>query len=258
MSLTKNTVTVTNISDLSSTPNATEGLTAAQLQARFDKSSLDHKTYINDVLTVEQDAINTTIETRTSSGWIATTGAYASATTITVASGAAAKYRKGDKIKLTQTTVKYFSIIGVADTVLTVTGGSDYSVADAAITDMYYSHEATPIGFPTYFNYTPTVTASSGTLTTTSASAKFTVVNGFCMITGSTTITNKGTASGTLNTSLPVANAAASVGSGRENAATGVMVQILAETNLAKYYKYDGSTVIVDGYTILYALTYNI
>ncbi len=36
------------------------------------------------------------------------TWTYASATTITVPSGAASKYAKGDKIKLTQTTVKYF------------------------------------------------------------------------------------------------------------------------------------------------------
>ena len=59
MALTKTTVGVTNISDLSSTPNETEGLTATQLQAKFDKTGSDLKTYINDTLTVEQDAINT-------------------------------------------------------------------------------------------------------------------------------------------------------------------------------------------------------
>jgi len=55
MGLTKTTVGVTNISDLSSTPNATEGLTAAQLQAKFDKTGADLKTYINDTLTAELD-----------------------------------------------------------------------------------------------------------------------------------------------------------------------------------------------------------
>lgn len=59
MGLTKTTVGVTNISDLSSTPNATEGLTAAQLQAKFDKTGSDLKTYINDTLTAELDAILT-------------------------------------------------------------------------------------------------------------------------------------------------------------------------------------------------------
>ena len=55
MALTKATFGVTNISDLSSTPNATEGLTAAQLQAKFDKTGADTKTYINDTLTAELD-----------------------------------------------------------------------------------------------------------------------------------------------------------------------------------------------------------
>jgi len=90
-------------------------------------------------------------------GWltVADSWAYASASTITVPSGAASLYQKGDKIKLTQTTVKYFYIIRVADTVLTVTGGSNYTVANAAITSPFYSHQESPIGFPQYFNYVP-------------------------------------------------------------------------------------------------------
>jgi hypothetical protein len=89
------------------------------------------------------------------------TWAYASATTITVPSGAASKYSVGDKIKLTQTTVKYFYIVGVADTVLTVTGGSDYSVADTTITDNFYSKSDNPQGFPAVFNWTPVFTGFS-------------------------------------------------------------------------------------------------
>ena len=88
-------------------------------------------------------------------GWIDANEewAYASASTITVPSGAALKYAKGDKIKLTQTTVKYFYVVGVADTLLTVTGGSDYTVANSAITDIYYSHASSPIGFPNWFSH---------------------------------------------------------------------------------------------------------
>ena len=105
-----------------------------------------------------------------SDGWVdaAESWAYASPTTITVPSGAAAKYTKGDKIKLTQTTVKYFYIVGVADTVLTVTGGSDYTVANAAITANYYSHQANPIGFPASFAYTVSlggITIGNGSVT---------------------------------------------------------------------------------------------
>jgi hypothetical protein len=86
------------------------------------------------------------------------TWSYLSASTITVPSGAASRYSVGDKIKLTQTTVKYFYITAVADTVLTVTGGSDYTVANAAITANYYSKSTSPVGFPQYFNWTPSWT----------------------------------------------------------------------------------------------------
>jgi len=101
-------------------------------------------------------------------GWLEAkeTWTYASATTITVPSGAASKYQRGDKIKLTQTTVKYFYITGVADTVLTITAGTSYTLVNAAISANYYSHEANPMGFPDWFNWTPAWTGR-GALTTT-------------------------------------------------------------------------------------------
>ena len=89
-----------------------------------------------------------------SDGWTATNErwAYASADsptfTITVPSGATDKYSAGMRIKLTQTTVKYFIITAVADTVLTVYGGTDYTLANAAITVPYYSIQKAPFGFP--------------------------------------------------------------------------------------------------------------
>jgi hypothetical protein len=99
------------------------------------------------------------------SGWSTAgeTWTYASASTITVPSGAASRFRKGDKIKLTQTTVKYFYIVGVADTVLTVTGGGDYTVANAAITSPYYSHAENPLDFPPAFT-TGTIIWDTGTV----------------------------------------------------------------------------------------------
>lgn len=87
-------------------------------------------------------------------GWMIAneTWTYASADdptfTITVPSGAASKYSEGMRIKLTQTTDKYFIITKVADTVLTVYGGTDYDLVDAAITSPYYSTQKAPLGFP--------------------------------------------------------------------------------------------------------------
>lgn len=81
------------------------------------------------------------------------TWTYASANTINVPSGAASKYAKGDKIRIKQGAgYKYLYVITVADTLLTVTGGSDYTVANSAITDNYYSHQVNPIGFPIKFS----------------------------------------------------------------------------------------------------------
>ena len=46
--------------------------------------------------------------------------------------------------------------VGVADTVLTVTGGRDYTVHNSAITNPYFSKIENLQEFPPYFNYTPT------------------------------------------------------------------------------------------------------
>lgn len=89
-----------------------------------------------------------------SSGWILVSDSwvYASADsptfTITVPSGAASLYSVGMKIKLTQTTVKYFIITAVADTVLTVYGGTDYTLINAAISAISISTQKNPYGFP--------------------------------------------------------------------------------------------------------------
>lgn len=88
---------------------------------------------------------------------------YASATTINVPAGAASLYQVGGKVKLTQTTVKYFYVVAVADELLTVTGGSDYTVANAAITNVYYSDRENPIGFPRFFNFATSPAGFSGT-----------------------------------------------------------------------------------------------
>ena len=88
-------------------------------------------------------------------GWINAneTWTYASADAptfvITVPSDATTKYSVGMRIKLTQTTVKYFIITAVTATTLTVYGGTDYTLIDAAISANFYSSMKSPLGFPT-------------------------------------------------------------------------------------------------------------
>lgn len=106
-------------------------------------------------------------------GWIdpGETWTYASATTFTVPGDQTAKYIAGVKIKLTQTTPKYFYVVsstyGAPNTTVTVTGGSDYTIANAAITSPYYSRSERPAAFPDWFNYTPALAGWSSNPTNT-------------------------------------------------------------------------------------------
>lgn len=114
---------------------------------------IDHVNLAN-IGTISHDWIDwyLTFDTNSiASGWVAVADAwsYASASTITVPSGAASKYSPGMRIQLTQTTVKYFIITAVANTLLTVYGGSTpYTVANADISAISYSTVKAPLGFP--------------------------------------------------------------------------------------------------------------
>lgn len=146
-------------------------------------------------------------------GWnaIGDTWTYASATTITVPAGAATYYAVGDKIKLTQTTAKYFYIVAVADELLTVTGGTDYTVANEAITDIYVSKMASPVGFPARFTWSPTWTASeSMTISSVSvAVAEFVITGMVIEYWLKATFTLGGTTSSQVRHTLPVVAALA-------------------------------------------------
>jgi hypothetical protein len=101
-------------------------------------------------------------------GWFdaGETWTYASAITFTISGDLTTKYMEGMKIKLTQTTVKYFIVTKVAysspNTTITIYGGTDYTLANAAITSPYFSLDRTPFGFP----MSPTKWTTSATDTT--------------------------------------------------------------------------------------------
>lgn len=83
-------------------------------------------------------------------GWTDTndTMSYASASTINSLTGSTSRYQKGDWLKITQTTDKFFKIIDVADTLLTVDGFGTYTVANSAITNPQVSVSRSPYGVP--------------------------------------------------------------------------------------------------------------
>ena len=122
-------------------------------------------------------------------GWTpaSETWTYASASTITVPSGATAKYAKGDKIKWTQTTVKYGTITAVADTLLTIQVNTDYIVDNAVISANYYSHNASPVGFPKVFNLASPTFTTTGTAFTNQPSShnwKIHISGQLCVVAG--------------------------------------------------------------------------
>lgn len=92
------------------------------------------------------------------SGWISLgTCTYETADSPTfqfsIASDVTGLLSVGMRIKLTQTTVKYFLITAVGaysagKTIITVYGGTDFTLANAAITSPCYSLQKAPFGFP--------------------------------------------------------------------------------------------------------------
>lgn len=171
------------------------------------------------------DLINAAIPVRqakviaANNGWITVDEiwAYASATTITVPTDATGRFQVGDKLRLDNTTTKYFYVTGVAATVLTVTGGTDYTVANAAITNVFVSRDERPFGFPEYFNYTPTTSASGSMTWSTSISiayAKFAMKGKTVFVEASISGTTAGSASTELRFTLPITAASSIHGMG--------------------------------------------
>jgi len=90
-------------------------------------------------------------------GWISLgtctyEGADSPTFTFSIASDVTGIIAVRQRIKLTQTTVKYFIIHAVGaytagKTIITIYGGTDYSLANAAIISPYYSLSDTPFGF---------------------------------------------------------------------------------------------------------------
>lgn len=98
----------------------------------------------------------------TTDGWTAAgeTWTYASASTFTISGvDVTAKYTKGTRLKFTQTTVKYAVVVASSfstNTTVTIAVNTDYTLANAAITDNYFSYQASPVGYPVAFNVTVT------------------------------------------------------------------------------------------------------
>lgn len=108
-----------------------------------------------------------------SDGWVPDTSeawTYASFTagppaagTFTVPGDVRAKYAVGTRIKLVQTTTRYYVVSAAptydgTNTTVTISGGTDYTLANAAISGNAHSYVGTPQGYPGTFNFAPGTT----------------------------------------------------------------------------------------------------
>lgn len=116
--------------------------------------------------------------------WIYASGSAGGTATFTVSGDKTAKYTVGTRIKLTQTTVKYFVVIAdpvfsSGNTTITISAGTDYTLANDAISANYHSYAANPQGYPGWFNYNFNVTGFSSF---TSSFGVFSLTGRVCVI----------------------------------------------------------------------------
>lgn len=221
------------------------------------------------VLTASSSTLATwaTPSTAAADGWtpVSDSWTYASASTITVPSGAAALYQKGDRIKFTQTTVKYFVVVAVADTLLTVAVNTDYTVANAAISAISYSHQANPVGYPGAFSFTPSAYTSGGGAFTNNPSAslaKYSIVGNLCnvMMRYTYNATSGGTGDTIITIPITALNAGATGGAGRDDANGNPVWVYIDQGSAVQLHtaKYDGTTIIQNSRTVGFNVSFMI
>lgn len=123
----------------------------------------------SDTKVASQKAVKTYVQSSISSadGWTSSsdTWTYVSSTSFKISgSDKTTTFTKGTRIKLTQTTDKFFVVTSSTfstDTTVNITGGTDYTLANAAITSPYYSYQLSPQGYPNLFNWSPTIVGFS-------------------------------------------------------------------------------------------------
>lgn len=119
-------------------------------------------------------------------GWfsLVSAGTRLSAFVLTASGDLTGIIQKGDKIKLTNTTTKYFYVKSVSysdpNTTITFYDNTDYVLVGNPTT-IQYSKSATPHGFPKYFNYDGAI---SGFSSFTSEVYKFSIENGSVCVMG--------------------------------------------------------------------------
>ena len=186
-----------------------------------------------------------------------------SATVFTVAQDVTGILKKGYKLKVTDTTTKYFLVLsvsfGAGVSTITTVATSDYAFVGNP-SNIFFSNVENPFGYPLSFNYAGVASPSSGAFSGSPVvEAKFSAVAGLMYISFrinlTTAIINTGT--GELRMAMPVNADAAVVANGRENAVTGSQLQglITSASNLCRIFTYNNTVPMVNNYQIYMNVT---
>lgn len=157
----------------------------------------------------EAEAALQEIAAQLTTGWIddsAATWTRTANQTFTVSGDRTAVFTKGTRLRWTQTTVKYGTVVlsshAAGTTTVTIALTSDYVLTAAAITVNSYSYAANPQGYPTLFNFVPVITGFASDPGVTHY--KFSIVGNVCWINFLTTpATSNAT---TFGVTIPIAS----------------------------------------------------
>lgn len=192
-------------------------------------------------------------------GWIYSTDTlnYASASSVTITGvDRTSVYTKGTKVKFTNNSTTYYGTVSSStfstNTTINFFANNDYSIANSAITNPFYSYGSNPQGYPTIFNYTPTFTTSGSAFTNapTASLACFWVIGSviYLEIVYSYNATSGGT--GGTDITVPVAGTtSATITASRwTDGASGAAN--FTDTTHIRVFKYDTTTMISNSATV--------
>ena len=158
--------------------------------------------------------------------------------TFTVAGDVTERYRKGTRVRYRDGGGDEYGVVSSSShaagtTTINLLPNTDYAIAAATITDKYTSYIENPSGFPQWFNFSSNVTATSGTITTSSVNQARWDVKGktfHCII--DLTVTTNGTGAGILQASIPVTPDSNTLAGTGRNISTGAMIQVFGSTGV--------------------------
>ena len=184
-------ITSTNTLTNKTMTGATNTLTASLLKSATTEVSVSAATApTNGQVLTATGASAATWQTPTAvstDGWTASadTWTFASATSFTIAGvDRTTTFTKGTRLKFTNNSLTVYATVASSsfstNTTVNVIVNTDFTIANSAITNPFYSYQVNPSGYPTVFNFADGITGFSAN--PANRIAFFTVVGNICTL----------------------------------------------------------------------------